>query len=119
MSVTRTQCPFCAILARKADAILACSWPDAIAILPRSPVVPGHLLVLPRAHVVDALEDPAITGLVMLRAAELADPPCNLITSAGSEATQTVFHLHVHIVPRTAGDGLALPWTASRLVGAS
>ncbi len=37
--------------------------------------------------------------------------PCNLITSAGREATQTVFHLHIHVVPRRDGDGLALPWT--------
>jgi histidine triad (HIT) family protein len=35
----------------------------------------------------------------------------NLITSAGSWATQTVFHLHVHVVPRREGDGLHLPWT--------
>lgn len=35
----------------------------------------------------------------------------NLITSRGGAATQTVFHLHVHVVPREAGDGLALPWT--------
>jgi histidine triad (HIT) family protein len=47
----------------------------------------------------------------MSAAAELATPPCNIITSAGSDATQTVFHLHLHVVPRRAGDGLALPWT--------
>jgi histidine triad (HIT) family protein len=51
-----------------------------------------------------------VTAAVMRRAAELATPPCNIITSAGTEATQTVFHLHVHIVPREAGDGLELPW---------
>jgi histidine triad (HIT) family protein len=37
--------------------------------------------------------------------------PCNIITSVGAEATQTVFHLHLHVVPRRFGDGLALPWT--------
>jgi len=37
--------------------------------------------------------------------------PCNVITSVGREATQSVFHLHVHVVPRREGDGLALPWT--------
>lgn len=47
----------------------------------------------------------------MYRAAEIAPHPSNLITSAGAEATQSVFHLHVHIVPRGENDGLALPWT--------
>ena len=49
----------------------------------------------------------------MRRAAELMAerPAANLITSKGREATQSVFHLHVHVVPRAAGDGLPLPWT--------
>jgi histidine triad (HIT) family protein len=36
---------------------------------------------------------------------------CNIITSVGSAATQTVRHLHVHVVPRRRGDGLQLPWS--------
>lgn len=52
----------------------------------------------------------------MRRAAELMaeHPDANIITSKGSLATQTVFHLHVHLVPRAAGDGLPLPWTPRR-----
>lgn len=84
---------------------------NVVAFVPLNPVTPGHLLVVPKAHVSDALDNPAITGEVMKVAANLASRPCNLITSAGAEATQTVFHLHVHIVPRTADDGLTLPWT--------
>jgi histidine triad (HIT) family protein len=37
--------------------------------------------------------------------------PCNLITSKGREATQTVFHMHLHLVPRAENDGLLLPWS--------
>lgn len=38
-------------------------------------------------------------------------PAANIITSRGSAATQTVYHLHLHVVPRREGDGLGLPWT--------
>jgi hypothetical protein len=36
---------------------------------------------------------------------------CNLITSVGADATQSVRHLHIHVVPRREGDGLMLPWS--------
>jgi histidine triad (HIT) family protein len=78
-------------------------------------VAPGHLLVVPRVHVADATTDPEVTAEVFAAAAELARDlrPCNLITSCGEAATQSVFHLHVHLVPRREGDGLALPWTGT------
>ena len=106
-------CPFCA---RFAPAFYGggrepISNDYAAAFEPLNPVTPGHLLVVPFKHVEDALEDPALTGAVMTYAAQLATPDCNLITSIGSAATQTVRHLHIHIVPRRVGDGLALPWT--------
>ncbi|ONI78142.1 hypothetical protein ALI144C_31765 [Actinosynnema sp. ALI-1.44] len=89
-------------------------WPDAVAIRPRSGgVAGGHVLVLSRVHVPDAGANPAVTAAVMVRAAEVMAgfPAANLITSKGGCATQTVFHLHVHVVPRQADDGLPLPWT--------
>jgi histidine triad (HIT) family protein len=107
-------CVFCAIAAGHAAADIVRQWPDAVAIRPRSGGVhPGHLLVIPRQHVPDAGTDPDITANVMRRAAELMaeHPAANLITSKGSVATQSVFHLHVHVVPREAGDNLPLPWT--------
>jgi histidine triad (HIT) family protein len=103
-------CPFCAILKGTAPAQYVRLWPEAVAIVPLNPVVPGHTLVIPRAHIEDATEDPLVAGTTMARAASLAPRSCNLITSAGAEATQTVWHLHIHIVPRSNGDGLALPW---------
>jgi histidine triad (HIT) family protein len=108
-----TTCPFCKIIARQAPAIFVNTWSDAIAIRPLRPVTPGHVLVIPMRHVRDAGVDPVITGLTMRRAAELMAklPHANLITSRGDLATQTVFHLHVHVIPRVAGDGLHLPWT--------
>lgn len=86
---------------------------------PLNPVVPGHTLFVPRTHVRDAAERPEITGKVYEAAAEYArmhglneyDREFNLITSAGLSATQSVFHLHVHYIPRHENDGLHLPWT--------
>lgn len=108
--MTQPDCVFCKILRGDAHAEVVAEWPEAIAFVPLNPVTPGHVLVVPRQHVADAMTDPAVTGATMHRAAELARRPCNIITSAGAEATQTVFHLHIHIVPRKESDGLCLPW---------
>ena len=116
-------CVFCAIAAGTAVATVVAEWPDALAILPRADkqgcrgCTDGHAMVIPRVHVADFTTDPAVTGAVMVRAAQLAArddqfAACNLITSRGALATQSVFHLHVHLVPRRENDGLALPWTA-------
>ena len=83
---------------------------------PLNPVTRGHVLVIPRRHVRDFLQDWYMAGDVMevtnayLREYDVG--PCNVITSIGREATQTIDHLHVHVVPRREGDGLALPWDA-------
>ena len=92
-------------------------WPDAIAIVPLNPVVDGHLLVIPRQHVPDFTTEHYVSAITMPRAAELAEEiggPMNLITSRGREATQSVFHLHLHLIPRREDDGLALPWWSGR-----
>lgn len=85
-----------------------------INIEPLNPVVPGHRLFIPRRHVANAAEMPDTTAMVFRAASRWgADQGVdfNLITSAGYAATQTVFHLHVHFVPRFPEDGLHLPWT--------
>jgi len=107
-------CVFCRIIRGDEPATVVRRWPDAVAIIPLNPVVDGHLLVIPVEHVEDFTTVPRITGAVMARAAEIAVRPCNLIASAGREATQSVFHLHAHIVPRAEDDGIALPWYSGR-----
>jgi histidine triad (HIT) family protein len=113
-------CVFCDIIADRSPASYVASTPDTIAIIPLNPVIggEGHVLVIPRAHVADFMENATVTATTMRDAAELARElrntlggDWNLITSAGADATQTVFHLHVHLVRRVAGDDLALPWT--------
>jgi histidine triad (HIT) family protein len=81
---------------------------------PLNPVTPGHLLVVPWEHIPDAASGPDIAADVMRWAAltvQRLGVPANIITSVGAGATQSVFHLHIHIVPRRLGDGLHLPWT--------
>lgn len=77
------------------------------------PLIAGHVLVVPREHVPDARTNPDVTAEVFKVAALVAREigPCNIITNVGAAATQTVFHFHVHVVPRHRGDGLKLPWT--------
>lgn len=110
-------CPFCAMLEGRTP--WARGWrrlgPNVVAFEPLAPVVPGHLLVIPRLHVEGASTSPATTGHVCHYAAALADKlgmtAYNLIVNYGRAASQTINHLHVHIVPRSEGDGLRLPWT--------
>ncbi len=107
-----TGCPFCEYAGP--SEILA-DHGHTIVFAPLDPVTPGHLLVVPRRHVEDFSTDPDESGRVAAVAALHARNlrPCNVITSLGREATQTVKHLHLHVVPRREGDGLALPWAAN------
>jgi histidine triad (HIT) family protein len=116
--MTDQPCPFCEIIAYRAPATIVRVWPDALAIVPLGPVVDGHLLVIPHDHVSDFSADPDVTAITARRAAELALERglicANLITSMGAAATQSVFHLHLHLVPRAENDGLALPWYSGK-----
>jgi histidine triad (HIT) family protein len=105
-------CPFCArIEAGEFDPTL--SNTHAVVFEPLHPVTPGHLLVVSRTHIFDAACDPWTAGQLMHLASSIARglASANIITSMGAPATQTIRHLHLHIVPRSDDDGLALPWT--------
>lgn len=119
-----TDCPFCK-RAASGDYDEDLSLPGSVAVFePLNPVTRGHLLVVPFEHVRDAADKPHVTARVMEHAARLlknfsspAEPhpyQANIITSIGPDATQSVFHLHAHIVPRRPGDGLHLPWTGQK-----
>lgn len=111
-----TRCPFCDIIAGRAPGEVRREWPDAIALTPLNPVTPGHTLIIPKAHTPSFGADPTVSATAMRRAAEYAGgvTPANVITSQGREATQSVLHLHLHIIPRFEGDGMALPWHSGK-----
>jgi len=106
-------CVFCEIVAGRAPAKVLKRWDDAIAIEPLNPVTRGHALVIPTVHVKDFGEEAWTTGVMFMHATEFAAElgPANLITSRGVEATQSVFHLHVHVIPRRINDFITLPWS--------
>ena len=87
-----------------------------------APATRGHALVIPRAHAADLLSvAPEDLEAVALGAQRLAArmqktfgaDGVNLLNSCGSAAWQTVFHFHVHVIPRYNGDPLKLPWVPS------
>lgn len=111
------ECPFCDVERIKSEVTTRRSVVGGIMCLifePLNPVTPGHVLIVPEDHVANAAAGPRHAAAAMYVAAEYADrhESANIITSIGAAATQTVAHMHVHVVPRTPGDGLALPWSA-------
>ncbi len=113
-------CEFCAIAQGKdRSAEVVCADKHWTAFFPLNPATPGHTLVIPRTHVADLwqVEPPLSAELIAAvirvgRAIDQALKPegMNLITSAGETAEQTVFHLHLHIVPRWRLDGFGRIW---------
>src|SRR5438105_4368577 len=83
---------------------------SVVAFEPLNPVTPGHMLFVSTEHLPNASYKPVVTGHVMMEAAKYAAGygNNNIITSSGKDATQTIFHLHIHVVPRRAGDNLKL-----------
>ena len=112
-------CIFCKIVAGELPATIIASNERALALMDINPATRGHALVIPRAHAQDihdiGAEDlaacAALAQVVAGRArARLGADGVNLLHSAGAAAWQTVFHFHIHVIPRYAADPLKLPW---------
>jgi len=113
-------CLFCKIAAGEIPATRVYEDERTIAFMDINPATRGHLLVIPREHATDLLEIGAEDLAACLTAAQqlamrlkeaLGADGVNVLNSCGREAWQTVFHFHVHVIPRYAGDPLRLPWT--------
>ena len=112
-------CVFCRILAGDLPSTMLAEEERAVAFMDLSPATPGHLLVVPRTHSPDLLtvgpDDLAACAALAQKMARrvrdrLGATGVNLIQSSGAVAWQTVFHLHLHVIPRYADDPLVLPW---------
>ena len=115
-------CVFCEIVVGRSNAEILAYMRDSVVLVPLNPVVDGHVIVISKLHCADAFYIPSKFGITAEDAASWAkhqsDPrykSVNFITSVGIPATQSINHLHIHIVPRQTGDGLMLPWTNQKV----
>jgi histidine triad (HIT) family protein len=119
-SKNRVDCAFCAIgRGDDAAAEIVCTGALWVAFFPLEPATPGHTLIIPRDHVLDLwAAEPELAAELMCAAVAVGTAiqrvvrpeGMNLITSAGSAAEQTVFHLHLHVIPRWGRDGFGEIW---------
>ena len=113
-------CLFCKIVAGEVPATRVHEDERTIGFMDISPATRGHMLVVPREHAADVRAiDPedlaacalAAKGLVERVFDRLGADGVNLLNSTGAPAWQTVFHFHLHVIPRYDGDPLRLPWS--------
>ena len=112
-------CIFCRIIAGAIPARKLAENEAALAFLDINPISKGHALVIPKRHCADLFDaDPAELAGVMALAQQVARQTkaalgcdgLNMVQNNGAAAGQEVFHYHVHLVPRWAGDGVLGGW---------
>ncbi len=117
--MTDPECIFCKIVAGELPATIVDEDERTVAFMDINPATRGHALVVPRFHAQDLLsidpEDLCATAAAAQRLAgrmseRLGAAGVNVLNSCGAAAWQTVFHFHLHVIPRYSGDPLRLPW---------
>jgi histidine triad (HIT) family protein len=116
-------CAFCRILRGSEPAHIVYEDADSIAFLDREPASEGHSLVVPRVHARTLLDiDPSNAGALMTSATLVArminrafhPDGMTLVQTNERAGGQTVFHVHLHLVPRWNGDKRIEPWRVER-----
>lgn len=111
-------CPFCDLIRGAAEVSICYEDADTLAFMDIQPVNDGHVLVVPRQHYESLSDVPRELGVhlydVSMRLAPLikkvfSAEGLNIVVNSGAAAGQDVFHFHVHIIPRRAGDGFDVP----------
>ncbi len=118
-------CIFCEILAGRVPAARVCETKTALAFLDHRPVFKGHVLLVPRAHVATLPELPAAEvgpfftlAQRLARAAEVGLSADGAFVAINNRVSQSVPHLHLHVVPRRRGDGLrGFFWPRTKYAG--
>jgi histidine triad (HIT) family protein len=119
MADTDPDCIFCKIAAGELPGAIIEEDERTVVFMDINPATRGHALVIPRRHAKNLLEieadDLTATVLTAQRLAQraterLGAEGVNLLNSCGRAAWQTVFHFHIHVIPRYEGDPLRLPW---------
>jgi histidine triad (HIT) family protein len=114
-----SDCLFCGIVEGSVPSEMIDSDERTVAFMDIAPATPGHALVVPRKHSADLLEieadDLTAAAIAAQRLAgrmkDVLDADgIDLINACGAAAWQTVFHFHIHVVPRYEDDPLKLPW---------
>jgi histidine triad (HIT) family protein len=110
-------CVFCAIVAGDAPAIRVYEDDEYLGFLDIRPFTRGHTLVIPKQHTVDLTDTPAtaLAGMLAVgqriasaaRTSGLGATGNNIAINDGKSAFQTVFHIHLHVIPRRDGDKLS------------
>ena len=112
-------CIFCKIVADELPASIVDEDERTVSFMDISPATRGHALVIPREHATDLLSIGAEDLEACMRGAQrlahrakeaLGADGVNVLNSCGAAAWQTVFHFHVHVIPRYENDPLKLPW---------
>lgn len=116
---SKTDCPFCMIARGDINAEVVYQDDHLVAFMDLNPVADGHLLVIPRAHAPNLYSIPAedLTAVVLTvqrlaGAVNAAVEPAgiNLFQANGPGAGQSVYHFHMHVLPRGHDDGLPMSW---------
>ena len=116
-----TSCVFCRIVAKEIPAAVVFEDEHTIAFMDAGQVNPGHVLVAAKGHAENLYElNDAQAAALLKTAAHVArairaafNPPgLSVYQANGSAAWQTVFHYHMHLLPRHEGDGMTLTWPA-------
>jgi len=113
------ECIFCKIIAGELGSERIDEDERTVSFMDINPATRGHALVVPRQHTTDLLSIDAADLAACAAAAQrlakrmsqtLGVDGVNLLNSCGRAAWQTVFHFHIHVIPRYDGDPLRLPW---------
>jgi histidine triad (HIT) family protein len=112
-------CLFCGIVAGDVPAQIVDSDEHTVAFMDINPATPGHALVVPREHSADLMDvsDDDLRHTISAarrlakRMREALEPDgFNILNACGPAAWQTIFHYHLHVIPRYEDDPLKLPW---------